>query len=89
MASPEKLFEELRGIRRFRHEEVNGCTELYLTLDDEKALPPILTAIQQARGELLSLEKHSPTLEDVFVSMVGRGLKEGDSSAGTAEGEPQ
>jgi ABC-2 type transport system ATP-binding protein len=89
MASPEKLFEGLRGVRRFRHEEVNGGTELYLTLDDEKALPPILTAIQQSRGELVSLEKRTPTLEDVFISMVGRGLKEGEGSAGTAEGEPR
>jgi hypothetical protein len=28
-------------------------------------------------------------LEDVFISMVGRGLKEGEGSAGTAEGEPR
>lgn len=89
IASPEKLLEDLRGIRRFSHEEINGCTELYLILDDEKALPPILTAIQQSRGELISLEKRSPTLEDVFISMVGRGLREGDGSAGTAEGEPR
>jgi ABC-2 type transport system ATP-binding protein len=89
MASPDKLFEELRGIRRFSHEEVNGRTELNLILDDERALPPILTAIQQSRGELISLEKRTPTLEDVFISMVGRGLREGDGGAGTVEGEPR
>ena len=89
IASPEKLFEDLRGVRRFSHEEINGGTELNLILDDEKSLPPILTAIQQSHGELISLEKRSPTLEDVFISMVGRGLREGDSSAVTAEGEPR
>ncbi len=89
MANPEKLFQHLRGVQRFSHEEVNGCTELYFILEDENALPPILTAIQQSRGELISLEKRNPTLEDVFISMVGRGLKEGDGSAGTAEGEPR
>ena len=88
MANPEKLFQDLRGVRRFSHEEVNGGTELYLILDDERALPPILTAIQQSRGELISLEKRNPTLEDVFISMVGRGLKEGDGSAGAPEQEP-
>ena len=87
MASPEKLFQDLRGVRRFSHEEVNGRTALYLILDDERALPPILTAIQQSGGELISLEKRNPTLEDVFISMVGRGLKEGDGIEGTAEGE--
>jgi len=88
-ASPEELFEGVRGVRRFTHEEINGRTELSLILDDEKALTPILTAIQQSRGELLSLEKRNPTLEDVFINMVGRGLKDGDDSAGTADGEPQ
>jgi len=89
MANPEKLFQDLRGVRRFSHEEVNGGTELYFILEDENALPPILTAIQQSHGELISLEKRNPTLEDVFISMVGRGLKEGDGSAGTADGEPR
>lgn len=89
IASPEKLLEDLRGVRRFSHEEINGGTELNLILDDEKALPPILTAIQQSRGELISLEKSSPTLEDVFISMVGRGLREGYDSEGTADGEPR
>jgi len=89
IASPEKLLEDLRGVRRFSHEEINGGTELNLILDDEKALPPILTAIQQSRGELISLEKSSPTLEDVFISMVGRGLREGYDNEGTADGEPR
>ena len=89
MTGTEKLFEGMGGVRRFRHEEINGRTDLYLTLDNERALAPILTAIQQSRGELISLEKRSPTLEDVFVSMVGRGLKEEDESAVTADGEPQ
>jgi len=89
MANPEKLIEDLRGVRRFSHEEINGCTELSLILDDEKALAPILTAIQQSRGELISLEKSSPTLEDVFISMVGRGLREDYDSEGTAEEEPR
>lgn len=88
MANPEKLFQDLRGVQRFSHEEVNGRTELYFILEDENALPPILTAIQQSRGELISLEKRGPTLEDVFISMVGRGLKEGDGSVGATEGGP-
>ena len=88
IASPEKLFQDLRGVRRFSHAEVNGHTELHFILDDENALPPILTAIQHSHGELISLEKRDPTLEDVFISLVGRGLKEGDGSAEAAEGEP-
>ena len=89
IANPEILFQDLRGVQRFSHTEVNGHTELHLILEDENALPPILTAIQRSDGELISLEKREPTLEDVFISLVGRGLTEGDGSAGATEREPR
>jgi hypothetical protein len=44
--------------------------------------------IQHSRGELISLEKRDPTLEDVFISLVGRGLGEDEGSAEPTEGEP-
>jgi ABC-2 type transport system ATP-binding protein len=87
IADPERLFQDLRGVQRFSHAEVNGHTELHLILEDENALPPVLMAIQQSHGELISLEKLNPTLEDVFISLVGRGLKE-DGDAGATGGEP-
>ena len=89
IADPERLFRDLRGVQRFSHAEVNGYTELHLILEDENALPPVLTAIQQSHGELISLEKLNPTLEDVFISLVGRGLKESEGGAGATEGEPR
>lgn len=88
IANPGKLFEHLRGVRHFSHAEVNGQTELDFILEDENALPPILTAIQDSHGELISLEKRDPTLEDVFISLVGRTLGEGTGSTGATEGEP-
>jgi ABC-2 type transport system ATP-binding protein len=89
IANPEKLFQHLRGVQRFSHAEVNGRTELHFILEDENALPPILTAIQHSHGELISLEKRDPTLEDVFVRLVGRGLGESNASVGGIEGEPR
>jgi ABC-2 type transport system ATP-binding protein len=85
IADPERLFQDLRGVQRFSHAEVNGHTELHLILEDENALPPILTAIQQSHSELISLEKLDPTLEDVFISLVGKGLREGDGGAEATE----
>jgi hypothetical protein len=32
-----------------------------------------LDALKAKGGHLLSLEKHEPTLEDVFIHLVGRG----------------
>ncbi len=88
IADPESLFGPLRGIQRFSHAEVDDQTELQFILKDENALPPILMAIQHCQGELISLEKRDPTLEDVFISLVGRGLGEDEGSAGPTEGEP-
>jgi len=89
IANPEELFQHLRGVRRFSHAEVNGHTELHFILENENALPPILTVIQDSHGELISLEKLEPTLEDVFISLVGRGFREGDGSADSTEREPR
>jgi len=87
IANPEKLFQHLRGVQRFSHTDINGHTELHFILEDENALPPILTVIQQSHGKLISLEKLDPTLEDVFISLVGRGLREDNASEGTTEGD--
>jgi len=41
------------------------------------ALPALLAEIKQQRSELVSLTTHQATLEDVFVSLTGRMLREG------------
>ncbi len=87
IANPEKLFQHLRGVQHFTHVEVDGHTELDFILEDENALPPILTAIQDSHGELISLEKRNPTLEDVFISLVGRTIREAAGNTEPAEGD--
>lgn len=61
----------------------DGHTEVSLILSDEGALVSVLAALQGAGARLLSLEKREPTLEDVFLRLVGRGLteEEGDAAA--------
>jgi ABC-2 type transport system ATP-binding protein len=41
------------------------------------ALPALLAEIERQRSELISLTTHQATLEDVFVSLTGRMLREG------------
>ena len=74
--NPTALFACLEGINQFAHVERNGCTELSFILASEHALLAILSAIERSGVHLVSLEKREPTLEDVFVSLVGRGLSE-------------
>jgi len=72
----DSLFEGLEGIHKYARTESDGKVELTFILEDENALMPIVSTIQRSKGELLSLEKREPTLEDVFISLVGRGLSE-------------
>jgi len=41
------------------------------------ALPALLAEIKQQQSQLVSLTTHQATLEDVFVSLTGRMLREG------------
>ncbi len=69
-------FSNLPGVSNFSGQCHNGHTELSFILDNENALINFLGAVQQHGAHLLSLEKREPTLEDVFVHLVGKRLSE-------------
>jgi ABC-2 type transport system ATP-binding protein len=54
------------------------ATDLRLILDTEPAIGPVVSLITQRGGNIMSLQKNEPTLEDVFVKLVGRSLSEED-----------
>ena len=53
-----------------------------LALADDGALAGVVGALAAAGASLRGLAKSEPTLEDVFVELVGRGLDEADATAG-------
>ncbi|MCI2430899.1 ATP-binding cassette domain-containing protein [Candidatus Acetothermia bacterium] len=67
-------FSDLPGVSKFIEHQRNGHTELNFILENENVLVKILDAVQAGGGHLLSLEKREPTLEDVFIDLVGRGF---------------
>lgn len=71
--SPEYLA-SIPGVESFRHEGADGAHELTFSLLDEGALSDVIAALTRAGGRLLALEKREPTLEDTFISLVGRKL---------------
>ncbi|HYP54355.1 MAG TPA: ABC transporter ATP-binding protein [Pyrinomonadaceae bacterium] len=64
---------ELPGVRR-AHER--GETHALTVTDIGAALPALLSEIERQRAELVSLTTHQATLEDVFVSLTGRMLRD-------------
>jgi ABC-2 type transport system ATP-binding protein len=69
----------LAGVRQCTHRHVDEHTELNLILDAEDVLASVIGMLSAQQSRLLSLEKREPTLEDVFVDLVGRTLDEDTS----------
>jgi len=80
---PTGLLGGIGGVHRFTHAARDGHVQLDLILADENVLLPVLSGIQGTGGKLVSLEKREPTLEDVFIRLVGHGLSEGDAGGGS------
>ncbi|HEX5819702.1 MAG TPA: ATP-binding cassette domain-containing protein [Gemmatimonadales bacterium] len=64
----------LSGVRLAR--QVDGGVELAVRAVHE-TVPELLAHLERARIPLAELRTHSPTLEDVFVSLTGRQLRDG------------
>ena len=57
----------------------SGAFTLNFILEDEGAIGAVVTALAAQQGRVLRLEKHEPTLEDVFIKLVGRSLTAEDA----------
>ncbi len=57
------------------HEE-DGSDRFSLILTDDAVLPRVLSVIEGSGRQIRGLQKREPTLEDAFVSLVGRSLTE-------------
>jgi ABC-2 type transport system ATP-binding protein len=69
----ERGLENLPGVRGVRATDAGYA----LTVSDiGAALPALLAEIGRQRAEMLSLTTHQATLEDVFVSLTGRMLRD-------------
>ncbi|MCX6029011.1 MAG: ATP-binding cassette domain-containing protein [Chloroflexi bacterium] len=72
--SREDMLEAVPGVRQVTVVEQEGASELTLILAADEALPAVLAHLTRRGSALISLEKREPTLEDVFIDLVGRGL---------------
>ncbi|HLE46575.1 MAG TPA: ATP-binding cassette domain-containing protein [Thermoplasmata archaeon] len=71
------VFTGMRGVKNFSatNDIAKNTTNLTFILEDETPVADILSAIQAQGSKVHYLQKSEPTLEDVFISMVGRGLE--------------
>ncbi|MFQ5883919.1 MAG: ATP-binding cassette domain-containing protein [Thermoplasmata archaeon] len=70
-------FNSIPGIRKFSKKENPEAhlAELVFIIDDEAAVSDVVSEIMKQGRRIHELQKTEPTLEDVFVSLVGRALE--------------
>jgi len=70
-------FGSILGVKNFSSKDdlAKGRTNLTFILEGEAPVADILSKIIGQGSKVHSLQKSEPTLEDVFISMVGRGLE--------------
>jgi ABC-2 type transport system ATP-binding protein len=64
----------LPGVHNWSHEEHDASVDVKVALEEEAAVGPVVQEIVNGGSQILSLKKVEPSLEDVFVELVGHGL---------------
>ncbi len=77
--------EQLPGVRKVGCQQADGQTVLSLILEEEAALGGVVTKLTQSHIRIARLDKHAPSLEDVFVHLVGRSMDEIEKESSDAE----
>jgi ABC-2 type transport system ATP-binding protein len=70
----------LPGVRKAHHTPGDGISTLDLSLLADEALSNVIAALTARQVQLLNLQKREPTLEDVFVELVGMSMSEAEKT---------
>jgi len=73
---------QVSGVRRVEVSPRDGRSELRVQLADDGAIAAVVKALADQNRRIFSLQKIEPSLEDVFVQIVGQRLDEADEGGG-------
>src|SRR5574340_220190 len=79
-------FEDLPGVRKVVHTAMDGHAELDFILAEEAVLATVVNELTANDIRILNLNKREPTLEDVFVTLVGRSMAEEEKAGQNGNG---
>ncbi|MEJ2264981.1 MAG: ABC transporter ATP-binding protein [Anaerolineales bacterium] len=75
------VFETMPGVKKVVHSHREGGSQLEFILEEEPVLGLVVTTLTAGNVRILNLQKREPTLEDVFVNLVGRSMEEIESGS--------
>jgi ABC-2 type transport system ATP-binding protein len=71
-----QMLESLPEVRKAALTEIEGGAKLELILPEESALANVINILTQKQVKVMKLSKHEPTLEDVFMELVGQKMED-------------
>jgi len=74
-------FKAIRGVNSVTRQEEDSRVSLEFVLKEEAVLADVFGKLTQMKLHIQNLRKREPTLEDVFVKLVGRGMEEEEKNA--------
>jgi len=80
-----QMVEDLPEVRKATATEHENGATLNLILVEEGALGGVINVLNQKEIRILTLNKREPTLEDVFVDLVGRSMAEVEEGGGDGQ----
>jgi ABC-2 type transport system ATP-binding protein len=80
---PVKDFAQLPGVRTVTEVQMEASVVLEFVLEQEPALGIVVNTLTAAGVQILNLQKREPTLEDVFVELVGHSMHEAERKDGS------
>jgi ABC-2 type transport system ATP-binding protein len=83
----DKILEQQPEVRKAALNEIEGGAKLELILAEESALASIINILTQKHIKVLRLTKREPTLEDVFMDLVGQRMEDVEQSEAPNEGK--
>ena len=79
-------FEALPGVHKVQLTQFDGHAQLQFILAEEAVLSAVVNTLTERDVTILNLTKREPTLEDVFVTLVGRSMAEEEKAGGNGNG---
>lgn len=79
-------FRDLQGVRKVTHQPLDGFAVLEFILAQDDVLGAVVNLMTANDVHILNLQKREPTLEDVFVDLVGRSMDEVERAGATEVG---
>jgi ABC-2 type transport system ATP-binding protein len=78
-------FLQINGVKHFHQSPEEDSLRLDITLEEEAVLSEVINELTAQSARILRLEKREPTLEDVFVQLVGQRMEEVENVAVPAD----